>query len=58
MTTVSNFEVTLIYKDATTWFAGSFPSNEAAEKWIAEERTRPYWDAATQAQIIDKTQAS
>ncbi len=43
--------VTLIYEDGSTWFAGEFSSQEKAQTWIDEERTRPYWNSSTQVQI-------
>jgi hypothetical protein len=48
-------EVTLVYADESTWFAGSFPSLEAANKWIDEEKSRPYWVETTTVQVVDKT---
>ena len=54
-TIVPCFEVTLVYADATTWFAGAFPSLEAANKWVEEEKTRPYWQSTTTVQIVDKS---
>lgn len=45
-----NVLVTLIYADGTHWFAGQFPSQAAADAWIAEEQTRPYWVDTTQVQ--------
>lgn len=42
--------ITLVYEDKSTWFVGEFPNQEAADKWIAEEKTRPYWKESTQIQ--------
>lgn len=50
---MTNILVTLIYADNTRWFAGQFPSQEAADAWIAEEKTRPYWVNTTQ---VEQTQ--
>lgn len=40
--------VTLVYEDTSTWFAGEFASQESADAWINEEKTRPYWKESTQ----------
>lgn len=48
-------EVTLIYQDGSTWFAGGFSSLDDAWTWIDQEKTRPYWDSATQVQVVDNT---
>lgn len=42
--------VTLVYADTSTWFAGEFASQEAADAWINAEKTRPYWKESTQVQ--------
>lgn len=42
--------VTLVYEDTSTWFVGEFASQEAADVWINAEKTRPYWNEATQVQ--------
>ena len=47
--------VTLIYVDGTRWLAGGFPTMEAAQAWINEEKTRPYWKQDTQVEVIDNT---
>lgn len=49
------FELTLTYADESTWFAGGFPSEEAALAWLAIEATRPYWVESTTHAIVDKT---
>ena len=48
-------EVTLIYADGTQWFAGGFPDMDSANKWINEEKYRPYSKSDTEYQIVDKT---
>jgi len=46
--------VTLQYADGSTWFAGQFVgttlalAQAAANAWIAEEQSRPYWVNTTQ----------
>jgi len=46
--------ITLQYANGTSWFAGTFTGSDqavaqaAADEWIANEKTRPYWDSATQ----------
>lgn len=42
--------VTLVYEDASTWFAGEFSSQESADAWINTEKTRSYWKESTQVQ--------
>jgi hypothetical protein len=48
------FLVTLVYSDGTSWFAGGFNSQEAADAWIATERTRPYWKQDTEVQVVQQ----
>lgn len=45
------YQVTLVYEDGSTWFAGCFNSLDDANAWVAEEKTRPYWKSSTQVQI-------
>lgn len=45
--------VTLIYADATTWFAGQFNSREEAQAWVDAETTHPYWKQTTQVLITE-----
>jgi hypothetical protein len=49
--------VTLVYKDGTQWIAGGFPSQDAANVWVANEQKQKYWDSATQVQIVQAPQA-
>lgn len=49
------FTLNLIYKDGTVWHAGGFSTQESADAWVAEEKTRPYWDQATRVEIINNT---
>lgn len=49
------FEVTLVYSDNSSWFAGGFNSHEAAVAWVDAEKTRPYWKSDTQVNIVDKS---
>lgn len=42
--------VTLVYEDASTWFAGEFASQETADTWVNAEKTRSYWKESTQIQ--------
>jgi uncharacterized protein YndB with AHSA1/START domain len=44
--------ITLIAADGSRWFAGEFTA-EAGAEWLAREKTRPYWDEATQIEIIE-----
>lgn len=53
--TIPYFEVTLVYADGSTWFAGGFDSLDAANAWINTEKSRPYWQASTQVQLVDKS---
>lgn len=46
-------ELTLVYEDASTWFAGGFPSLAAANAWLDIEKTRPYWKNSTVANIVE-----
>lgn len=50
------YKVTLIYANGTTWYVGDFTSQQDADKWINEEKTRPYWDETTQVQIVVQEQ--
>ncbi len=49
------FVVTLTYVDGTVWIAGGFDSADAANAWIATEKTRPYWVETTIVNIQDNT---
>jgi hypothetical protein len=53
--TIANLEATLIYEDGSTWFVGTFSSQDALNNWVNEEKTRPYWQATTQVQVVDKS---
>ena len=53
--TIPNFEVTLIYPDSTTWFAGAFESLDYANAWVTKAQLDPNWDPETQVQIVDKS---
>ena len=52
---MKSLELTLMYKDGSSWFAGGFSSQESLDAWVAEERTRSYWDKETQISVVDKT---
>ena len=49
---METIEITLQYKDGSTWFAGAFESLEKAQEWILKEKLKIYWDAETQVQIV------
>ena len=49
------FEVTLVYADGSSWFAGGFSSQDAANAWVTTEQSRPYWVSTTQANVVDKS---
>lgn len=55
--TTTCLEVTLVYEDESTWFAGDFSSQESADSWINSEKTRPYWKNTTTVRIVDKSTA-
>ena len=55
MKTIPYFEVTLVYSDGATWFAGGFNSLDLANAWIETEKSRPYWKIDTQVQLVDKS---
>jgi hypothetical protein len=40
----TQIKVTIVYPDNSTWFAGQFKNMEAAQAWMDEEQTRPYWN--------------
>ena len=40
----TQIKVTIVYPDDSTWFAGQFKNMEAAQAWMDEEQTRPYWN--------------
>lgn len=42
----------LIYPDTTRFIVGGFPSNEAANTWIENEKTKPDWVQGTVWEII------
>ncbi len=44
-------QIKLVYEDSSEWFAGEFDSLEEANRWINEEKTRPYWDNSTVVNI-------
>jgi len=48
---INHYLLTLVYKDNSRWFAGEFSTMEALNAWLDEEKTRPYWDPETQAEI-------
>lgn len=45
------FSLTLVYENETTWFVGAFQTMDLLEKWLNEEKTRPYWKSNTQTQV-------
>lgn len=47
--------VTLIYEDGTHWFAGGFNTMDQATAWVENEKIQPYWNQATEVQIVDNT---
>ena len=49
------FELTLVYKDGSTWFAGGFKTQEDLDRWLKVEQSKTYWDASTVAHITEKT---
>ena len=51
--TIINYEITLTYENGSTWFAGGFSTIEQANKWIDEEKTRPYWKQTTTINIVE-----
>lgn len=48
------YEVTLIYSNGNSWFAGGFSTLEATQAWIENEKSMPYWNSATKIEIVDK----
>lgn len=47
-------EITLVYKNGSSWFAGSFNDEETANKWIDNERSKSGWDTSTLIQAVNK----
>lgn len=45
---MTQISITLVYEDGSTWFAGTFASQQAADAWVETEKTRPYWVETTQ----------
>ncbi len=41
--------------DGSHYWTEHFPDRESADKWFAEEQTRPYWDKARSAEFIDNS---
>lgn len=35
--------LTLVYPDNSKFIVGGFPSQAAAEAWLAKEQAKPYW---------------
>ena len=48
--------VTLTYQDGSIWIAGGFSSLADAQRWIAEEQAKSYWNSNTQVQTVDHSQ--
>jgi hypothetical protein len=53
--TIPSFEVTLIYADGSTWFAGAFPSMDAVNAWVSTAQAAPNWVSTTTIQTVDKS---
>lgn len=43
----------ILRKDATTYWEDSFQDIATANKWVAEEQTRPYWDKSYTVTLTD-----
>lgn len=46
------YDVTLVYEDSTTWYAGRFETLDEANAWVDREKTRPYWKATTVVNVV------
>lgn len=49
------FELTIRRQDGTVYWVEHFNDLASAQKWIAEEQTRPYWNNSYTYQIVDRT---
>ena len=49
------FELTIKKENGDTYWVERFNTLAAAQKWIAIEQTRSYWDPAYTYEIVDKT---
>lgn len=50
------YEITIRRADGSLYWADGFNSKAEAEKWLAVERTRPYWDESFTVEHIDRAQ--
>jgi len=47
----------ILKKDGSNYWTERFNDLPAAQKWLAEEQTRPYWDKSYSASFVDDTPA-
>lgn len=47
--------LTILKADGSTYWVEHFNTMADANRWIAEEQTRPYWDATWTYTIVDNT---
>jgi hypothetical protein len=50
-----SYKLVIKKQDNSIYWVDHFASLEQGQKWLAEEMTRPYWDATYTAEFIDTT---
>jgi hypothetical protein len=48
-----NFRIKIKYPNGSLYWVDHFNSIEILEKWLEEERTRPYWDETWIVEIYE-----
>ena len=52
---MKSLSLTLKYQDGTLFIVGGFDSNESLQKWVDNEKEKPYWDPLTEI-IIEEVE--